>query len=73
VLLSYQEKACYFASPYVDSFGENHHEHLHRGNPLYLDQKRGSSLRKIMSLHRVARDVVQKRDNSQRLIIQGFY
>lgn len=71
VLLMFREKAAYYPAPFVDMHGEKH-RHF-RGKPLFIDEKRYEVLRKLWSSHTVAREIIQKRSTSNRVIISGHY
>jgi hypothetical protein len=69
VLLIYGERACYFASPYVDAYGERHKQF--RGRPLFLDARRLEALRRLWATQRVAYEVVHSRSAAKHVIFNG--
>ena len=71
VLLVHGPRACYFASPYVDAYGERHGQF--RGRPLHLDEQRIEVVRKLWATHGVEQQVVQSRSNSRQVIINSYY
>ena len=70
-LLVHGPRACYFASPYVDAYGERHGQF--RGRPLYLDEQRIEVVRRLWATHGVEQQVVQSRSNSRQVIINSYY
>lgn len=59
ILLIHGRRAAYFASPYVDSYGERHRSI--RGRPLFLDKKRYAVVRGLWVNHLVAHEVREGR------------
>ncbi|CAM9422800.1 unnamed protein product, partial [Choristocarpus tenellus] len=55
ILLLHGQRAAYFPSPYVDSYGERHRNF--RGRPLFLDQRRYGVVRGLWVKHQVAHEV----------------
>lgn len=55
VLLIHGEMAAYFASPYVDAYGERHRSA--RGRPLFLNGRRFALVRGLWVKHLVAHEV----------------
>lgn len=71
LLFVHGPRACYFASPYVDTYGERHGQF--RGRPLFLDRGRIEMVRKLWVTHAIADHVVQTRSTSRQIIISGYY
>ena len=71
ILLSHRLKCSYFPAPYVDFHGERHRQV--RGKPLHLDTNRFNSLYQLWLSHNVPQEVAHNRQNSTRIIIQGYY
>jgi hypothetical protein len=71
VLLIYGDRACYFASPYVDEYGERHKQF--RGRPLFLDERRLEALRRVWARQRVPYEVVHSRSTSKHVILTNYY
>jgi hypothetical protein len=71
VLLIYQKRASYFASPYVDAYGERHKQF--RGRPLFLDDRRLEALRKLWARQGVANTVVHARNTARQVIYRSYY
>lgn len=63
LLFIHGPRACYFASPYVDAYGERHGQF--RGRPLFLDPARFEVVRRLWATHSIADQVVQSRSNSR--------
>ncbi|CAN0029636.1 unnamed protein product, partial [Sphacelaria rigidula] len=59
VLLIHGKMAAYFASPYVDAYGERHRSA--RGRPLFLDERRYALVRGLWVKHLVAHEVGKKK------------
>lgn len=73
ILLCHGPRDIYYPSPYVDMYGESHHNSTFRGKPLHLDARRYESLRRLWSLHQIPREIATKRANATRIIMNGYY
>ena len=71
VLLDHGPRGIYYASPYIDSYGES--QHHFRGKPLYLDARRYEALTRLHSAHQLPKEVVSKRSSATRIIINNYY
>ena len=71
ILLSHRRQCSYFPAPYVDYHGERHRQV--RGKPLHLDTNRFESLNQLWLSHNIPQEVALNRQNSSRIIIQGYY
>jgi len=71
VLINQGPRGVYYASPYIDCYGES--QHSFRGKPLYLDNRRYESLNHLWATHQIPREVVSKRSNATRIIINNYY
>jgi len=71
ILLTHGPRSLYFASPYVDVYGESQHQY--RGKPLYLEPRRYEAIVRLYNSHLIPREVVSKRSNATRIIINNYY
>ena len=71
VLLVHGQRASYFASPYIDSFGERHGQS--RGRPLHLAAERIEAVRKLWAAKKLAKEVARARSSDRHVIQMGFY
>ncbi|KAG5175399.1 hypothetical protein JKP88DRAFT_338657 [Tribonema minus] len=71
VLLTRGKRAAYFASPYVDAYGERHRQP--RGRPLFMDERRYSVLRDLYARHAVAAEVARIRSSGREVLHAGYY
>lgn len=71
ILLSHHMRCSYFPAPYLDYHGERHRQV--RGKPLHLDTNRFNSLYQLWLSHNIPQEVAHNRQNSTRIIIQGYY
>ncbi|RHY87693.1 hypothetical protein DYB37_001270 [Aphanomyces astaci] len=72
LLVSSGGRASFFASPYVDEFGEEDH-HVRRGRPLFLRPKRYMALMHLVWSHGIATEVSKNRRTSEQYIRPYFY
>ncbi|OQR83854.1 hypothetical protein ACHHYP_14197 [Achlya hypogyna] len=72
LLVSVHGRACFFASPYVDEFGEED-LYVKRGRPLQLRAKRLMVLFQLMIGHGIASEVAKARRTSEQYIRTYFY
>jgi len=71
LLFVHGPRACYFASPYVDAYGERHGQF--RGRPLFLYPARIEVVRRLWATHAIADQVVQSRSTSRQIIRNSYY
>ncbi|ETW07910.1 hypothetical protein, variant [Aphanomyces invadans] len=72
LLVSSGGRSSFFASPYVDEFGEEDHM-VRRGRPLFLRPKRYMALMQLVWSHGIATEVSKNRRTSEQFIRPYFY
>uniref|UniRef100_A0A7S3JTU1 E3 ubiquitin-protein ligase n=1 Tax=Aureoumbra lagunensis TaxID=44058 RepID=A0A7S3JTU1_9STRA len=71
-LITFESKAAYARSLYLDNFGEEDHN-LRRGAPLQLSHDRLNALEDLHNSHGIAQEVACRRNSSINVIRDGFY
>ncbi|KAF0700397.1 hypothetical protein As57867_009066, partial [Aphanomyces stellatus] len=72
LLVSTGGRSCFFASPFVDEFGEEDHN-VRRGRPLFLRPNRYMALLQLVFSHAIASEVSKSRRTSEQYIRAYFY
>lgn len=71
LLLVRDTRSTYYPAMYVDETGETQRQS--RGKPLMLDGKRYGVVRRLWVGHNIAKEVINKRSTSVRVILLGYY